>query len=155
MGAVTYAELRQRMAARIALLSGWWEAPVPFEQFGPSAVPDSVPSTKAHLAFAVGLGESVDAEEMRQRATVGANVRTEVQVRFLARHTPGPTNSQTSQDTALSAEHDMIKQVMAQGSAWPVDLRILYRGTRREVADSGEWFQHTVTFSVTHLLAFT
>lgn len=152
---VTYAELRQRVAARVALLSGWWEAPVPFEQFGPSAVPDSVPATKAHLAFSVGLGDSSDAEEMRQRASVGVNVRTDVRVRFLARHTPGPTNSQASQDVALGAEHDLIKQIMAQGASWPVDLRILYRGSRRTIADSGEWFETTATFQITQLLALT
>lgn len=155
MSAVTLSELRQRVAARVAALSGWWEAPVPFDQFGPSAVPDSVPATKAHLAFAVGIGETIDAQEMRQRASVGANVRTDVMVRFLARHTPGPTNSQTSQDTALDAEHALIKQVMAQSAAWPVDLRILYRSSRRTISDAGEWFETTVTFQMTQLLAFT
>ena len=153
MSAVTLAELRQRMAARVAAISGWWEAPVPYDLFGPSAVPDSVPATKAHLAFAIGIGETVDAEEMRQRASVGTHVRTEVAVRFLARHTPGPTNSQASLDAALTAEHGMIKQVMAQGASWPVDLRILYRSSRRTIADTGEWFEHTVSFTVTHLLA--
>lgn len=153
MSAVTLTELRQRVAARVAALSGWWEAPVPFDQFGPSAVPDAVPATKAHLSFAVGLGETVDAEEMRQRASVGTNVRTDVAIRFLARHTPGPTNSHASQDTALTAEHTLIKQMMAQGASWPVDLRILYRSSRRTIAESGEWFEHTVTFTITHLLA--
>jgi len=153
VSAVTLTELRQRVAARVAALSGWWEAPVPYDLFGPSSVPDAVPATKAHLAFAVGVLETVDAEETRQRASVGTNVRTDVAVRFLARHTPGPTNSQASQDTALTAEHTLIKQMMAQGTTWPVDLRILYRSSRRTIADSGEWFEVTVTLSITHLLA--
>jgi hypothetical protein len=153
VSAVTPAELRQRVAARVAALTGWWEAPVPFEQFGPSAVPDAVPATRAHLAFSVGVLETVDAEEMRQRASVGTNVRTDVAVRFLARHTPGPANSQASQDAAFTAEHSLIKQMMAQGAAWPVDLRILYRSSKRTIAESGEWFEHTITFTITHLLA--
>lgn len=154
MAAVTPSALRQRVAARVtAIGSTWWEAPVAPTQFGASAVPDAIPATKAHLAFAVDMPTTDDAEETRQKASYGANVTTDVKVRFLARHTPGPTNSLASQDAALDAEHALVKQLCAQSSAWPVDLRILYRRTDRTINDTGEWFEYAVHFSITSLLA--
>lgn len=155
---VTFASLRQQTAARItAIGSTWWEAPVPYEQFGPSAVPDAVPSTKAHLAFSVGLYQSERGDDgTRGRASDGMLVDSLVGVKFLARHTPGPTNSLTSFDAALAAELALIQQLMgrtAVAPAWPNEIKVRYdRTDTRAVNESGEWYTFTVLFRMMHIL---
>ena len=158
---LSFSTLRQQVAARIALIGGdWWEAPVPYDGFGPSAVPDAVPATKAHLAFAVGLIQTeIGSDGTRGRAADGLLVDSMVGVRFLARHKPGPTNSQASQDAALAAEVAMIQQVMgrtATAPAWPNEIKVRYdRTDTRTINESGEWFTTTVLFRMMHLLPLT
>lgn len=158
---VTFASLRQQVAARVtAIGSTWWEAPVPFDAFGPTAVPDAVPATKAHLAFAVGLIQSERGDDgTRGRSTDGLLVDTVVGVRFLARHTPGPTNSQSSQDACLAAELALVQAIMGRtGSApaWPNEIKPRYdRTDPRTINDTGEWFTTTVQFRMMHLLPLT
>lgn len=155
---VTFASLRQQTAARVALIGGtWWEAPVPYEHFGPAAVPDSIPATKGHLAFAVGLTQTERGDDgTRGRASDGLLVDTIVGVRFLARHTPGPTNSLTSQDAALAAELALIRQLMgrtATAPAWPNEIKVRFdRTDTRTLNESGEWFTTTVLFRMMHVL---
>lgn len=158
---VSFTSLRQQVAARVALIGGdWWEAPVPYDAFGPSAVPDAVPATKGHLAFAVGLTQTEKgADGTRGRASDGLLVDTIVGIRFLARHTPGPTNSLASQDAALTAETALIDQIMdrtATAPAWPNEIKVRYdRTDTRTLNESGEWFTTTVLFRMMHTLPLT
>lgn len=151
--AVTHSALRQAIATRIAALSGWWEAPVPFDSFSPSGVPDAVPASKAHLAFSVGLGESGNFDG-RQKPSVGVLLHTPVRVRFYARHTPGPTVSQTSQDAALDARQALIVQLMAQNASWPstFEIRALTSVLELTLLPTGEWFFTGIDIDAYHLL---
>ncbi|NBV19950.1 hypothetical protein [Janthinobacterium sp.] len=139
--ALTHSALRQALATRIAGISGWWEAPVPADSFSPSAVPDAIPASKAHLAFAVGLGESTIIDG-RHKASVGVHLHTPARLRFYARHTPGMTISQTSQDAALDARQALIVRVMAQDATWPSSFQIARILAIPELVllPTGEWF---------------
>ena len=149
--AVSIAQLRQAFATRIALLSGWWEAPVPYELFGPSHVPDAVPAPKAHQAFSVGT-PSTPEYAWRQKASEGAYAKTDVRVRFLARHTPGVTTALASVDAATAAEHVLIKQLMA-APTWPTSFQLALLSSTRSCPAPGEWFVIEVAFECHHQFA--
>lgn len=154
MASLSVAGLRQAMAARIAGLSGWWEAPVPYESFGISGVPDAVPGLKAHLAFVVGT-PSTGPINWRQKASEGVYVETDTRVRFFARHTPGPTTSQTSLDAATAAEQAVIARLMAVDATWPVtfDLQLVSIPTHARLTRTGEWFLSEIQFTARHIYA--
>ena len=154
MASLTVAALRQAMAARIAGLSGWWEAPVPFDSFGLSGVPDALPALKAHLAFVVGT-PSTTPITWRQKASEGVYVETDTRVRFFARHTPGPTRSQASLDAATAAEQALIARVISVDAAWPVTFDLEFRSIPSHAAltTSGEWFLSEIQFTARHVYA--
>lgn len=145
--------LRQAWATRVAAISSaWWEAPVPADAFGTSGVPDGVPAQKAHLAFAIDIGDAEPGE--RQRVSEGTDTVTVVGVVFLARHTPGPTNSQASYDAAIDARSALVKQIMATGPTWPVTHQVqrLLTLPRPVVIATGEHFLLRAAFEVRHRL---
>lgn len=158
---VTPESLRSQVAARVTLIGGsWWEAPVPYDLFGPSAVPDAVPASKAHLAFAVGLiATETGGDGYRGRALDGLLADTLVGIRFLARHTPGPTNSITSQTACLAAELAVVQQIMARTAVaptWPNEIKPRFeRIDPRTINDTGEWFTTTVLFKMMHVIPLT
>ena len=141
--------LRQAFATRIALLSGWWQAPVPWDSFAPSGVPDGVPMQKAHLAFVVGIGDSDPGE--RQKTSEGTDTETEIRIAFYARHTPGPTSSQTSEDAALDARAALVKQIMASWSS-TFQVQRLLRLPASELIRTGEFFLLRAHFTARHRL---
>ena len=141
--------LRQAVSNRIALLSGWWVAPVPWDSFGHGGVPDSVPAQKAHLAFVVGIGDSEPGE--RQKTSEGTDTETEVRVAFYARHTPGPTTSHTSYDAALDARAVLVRQLMAAWSSTFLVQRLLSIPAP-ELIRTGEFFLLRAHFTARHRL---
>lgn len=143
----TFAELRQDLSARIALLGGDWNAsPVPYHLHGPADVPDAIPASKAHLSFAIGQ----DAERYadRHRPDIGTLTISAVNVRFFARYTP--LGGIASEDAALDHEHDLIKQAIGVAG-----FSLLWDSSARDMTSSGEWFVHEVTFTATHRLALS
>jgi hypothetical protein len=153
MAALSIAGLRQAMAARIGGLSGWWEAPVPFDSFGLSGVPDAVPALKTH-PFVVGT-PSTPLVNWRQKASEGVYVETDTRVRFFSRHTPGPTRSQASADAATAAEQALIARVMSVDAAWPrtFDLELVAIPTHAALTTTGEWFLSEIQFTARHIYA--
>ena len=146
---VEQSALRQAIATRVALLSGWWEAPVPADAFDISGVPDGVPAQKAHLAFAVDIGDATPGE--RQKTSEGADTEAEVAVVFLARHTPGPTKSQASFDAALDARSALVKQLMAAWSSTFLVQRLVTL-PRPVMLKTGEHFLLRADFILRHRL---
>lgn len=144
----TWAEVRQDFATRIAAIdAAWWEAPVPFDLFGPSLVPDAVPSGRGHLSFAVGVPSSESAGD-RQKAADGLWLRSLVAVRFLARIPP--KGQVAGVDAGLVAELALVAQIMAQSASWPVNFQILYDSSTRSTPAPGEWAMHEVRFKAYH-----
>jgi len=154
MAAVSVAAVRQRVAARVLLLGGsWTESPIPEPLFGAALVPDTIPSSTAHLCYAVGVGETrpLPGAPYRGNMTDGHLVETTTVVRFLYRQ--APKDQRTSYDGMLAAEHDLVKQVMAIGAVWPVDLKVGLVSAKRTVPAPGEWSTSSVEFTVIHQLA--
>lgn len=144
----SFSELRVDVAAVIDAISPVWSpSPVPHALFGPGAVPDAIPASKAHLMFAVGVQSERAAD--RQRVAVGALTLSAVSVRFFARYTPG--DGIASEDAALDAEHALIKAVVAVAT----DFTIEWSASSRDLVDSGEWFVHDVDFSALHRVPLT
>ena len=153
-------DLRQRLAARLVALpwlAAWgggamWEAPVPFDGFGISQVPDAVPATKAHGAFAIGI-RGTPKFEGRQVAGHNVVANTNVRVRFFARHTPGPTKSKTSEDAAAAIEQAVRSHLMDRTGAWPGQPAfqlILDSVEPRACPPPGNWFVHEIAFTARH-----
>jgi hypothetical protein len=147
-------QIRWDVAARIVDIGGGWNlAPVPLSKFGPGLVPDSVPSSRGHLCFAVGMGVTTAGEGSsrdRQRVTEGAQATSELVVRFLARLTP--KDQLASEDAAGAAELALIQQLLAVDNSvpWPRYFQVVWRDAGRLVVPSGEWFDTTVRFFVYH-----
>ena len=162
MAALSIAALRQAVAARIAGgtwntgawgAGGFWEAPVPFESFGISGVPDAVPGSKAHGAFVVGTPATTD-PQWRQKPGEGVWATTDLRVRFFARHTPGPSKSQASQDAATNIEQAIVARLMAVDATWPATFQITLSGIpSRALTTSGEWFLTELSFNARHIYA--
>jgi len=138
----------------VLLLGGSWsESPIPEPLFGARLVPDTIPSSTAHLCYAVGVGETrpLSGAPYRGNMTDGHLVETSTVVRFLYRQ--APKDQRTSYDAMLTAEHDLIKQIMAIGATWPADIKIGLVGAKRTVDAPGEWSTSSVEFTVIHQLA--
>ena len=144
------AQVRQDIAARVAAIGGDWNiAPVPWALFGPSLVPDAIPSSKGHLAFAVGL-TATESMKDRQRPSEGVETRTRASVKFLARLTP--KDQLASEDAALDAELAVVQQMCAVpgGDVWPNFFHVIWRNSARTAVPTGEWFVVEVQFDVFH-----
>lgn len=152
---LTLAALRQGVASRVATLhttsTPWREAGVPYDRFGAELVPDYVPATVAHLAYAVGVPSTPDIGD-RQKPTDGALVKTALGVRFLAQHKA--LASLQSADAALDHEQDLIACLMESSSVWPGTLGVQLLLTSRAQAcpPPYDWFVHTLTFQALHRL---
>ena len=148
MAALTIAELRRAIAERLETIDGWWEAPTPYDVFGPGGVPDAAPATKVH-AFAVGVPSTSDFGN-RQRRVDGALARSQVRVRFLSRHTPGPTVGLQSQDTASDAEQTAIRTLLDSSWLGSREVAIVLTGATRSLPAPGNWFSHQIELDAYH-----
>lgn len=144
MTLVSVASLRSRTAARIGALSGWRQSPYLFESFGLD------PSSIAHLAFAVGV-PATRANGGRQRMVEGAQVITDLTIRFTAR--VRPKDAPASVDDMLEAEQVVINSMMEQSATWPVDLGIIFLAASRSATGTADWLRSDVAFTVHHFLA--
>jgi len=144
--AKTYAQLRQMIRDRVLGLPGWTESSVPYDRFGAD------PASVGHLRFAVGIPESQDLRDIRQKSAEGARVATEARIIFAARLPP--KDQLSGYDAALGAELDLIQRLTAveTDASWPGEVKVWYAGSERAVSDSGEWMTITVVLSCKHLL---
>ena len=156
--ATSIAHVCQYVAAWITALASaeapWWEAPIPFDRFGVRAVPDHIPDPKAHLAFAVGVPSTTTFAD-RQRVADGAQVTSELRVRFLARAKPPSSAPKAAEYAALDHEHHLIKRLMMRDTTWPGDRGMsIYLTSRAQACPPPhDWFVHDVVFGVQHRIS--
>jgi len=149
MSITTPSALRQAFATRIALLSGWGEAKVPYDQFGTSGVPDgvSMPRGKAKL-FVVGLGSSLDGGG-RQSWGEGVEYKTEVGVKFL-RSLPAK-NKLAGVDAAHDDEVELQGQLLEL--AWPgAAFGVRWLSTSRNTLTGGDHVLIEHRYATDHLV---
>ena len=148
---ITLAGVRQTIAARVELLSGWSEAPVAWDAFSWTGVPEAMPSTTAHRSFAIGI---TDTRAVGERHRSHFMARSTIVVRSLHRLSPAATGPVASVDAALAAELLLIKQLdtrwVAAGAA--VELTSYFARSRRTTAPSGEWILIEDEFAVDHIV---
>jgi hypothetical protein len=143
----SFSDVRQAISTAVLVTGGDWNAsPVPYALFGPDAVPDAVPASKAHLAFAIGIESEATSE--RQKITDNIDTESSISVRFFSRFTP--LDGIASEDAALDHEHDLIKAVRATSG-----VRVLWSRSIRDMVASGEWFIHEVVFTAYHRIALS
>lgn len=154
---MTVATIRQAIASKIAAITPvasetWWEAPVPYDGFGVAAVPDAVPATKAHGAFAVGVPSTPRYDQRQRPQTNGTLAQTTVMVRFLARATPPATGTAVASfDAACNMEHAVIKALMYQSPTFLGDASIRLEATpTRSTPAPGNWHAFEIQFTVFH-----
>lgn len=156
MSAVTRSELRRLTAAQIvATLPEWKVAPVPFDSFDVSTVPDAIPASIAHLCFSVGVKGTKDTHRNRSTATEGALAESEVRIKFLFRLSP--SDKVGSADAADDAGHAAIKAVCEQSATWPgtMTASFLWESTSGSVNSSGEWHTGEIVYTVLHRFALS
>lgn len=148
---ITLAGVRQALAARVALLSGWVEAPVAFDAFSWDAVPEAMAATTAHKAFAVGVADMVATGE---RHKTHFRARTTAVIRSLHRLLPAAAGPIASVDAALTAELLLIQQLDQQWTSGgsPVEVVAYFNRSRRSTAPTGEWLLIETEFFVDHLV---
>lgn len=149
-------QVRGDFATRIDAIEGWTLAKVPADAFGVNDVGKAVPSTRAHLAFAVGLEEcapDVSARRDRQRASEGLLVSTGVLVRFLSR--VAAKNQVGSVDDGLDAEVTLIAELLERGASWPANFHVWFTSARRSTAPGSDYRVHEVRFGVLHRIDIT
>ena len=136
--------IRQRVSAVVDAVSGMSESRTPHGVFGRD------PASVLHLRYAVGCPRTTTVRD-RQSLVDGALVRTAVAVTYA--HRVKPKEPQASYDTALAAEADIIKAVMADaGTLQELQLSLVGVPTR-QVDPGGEWSVGEIEFSSLHTLA--
>ena len=141
----SFAEVRQDIQTAVDAIAGFWPAPVPFDGFGPNAVPNAIPATRGHLAFSVGIPSSRAADD-RQRPSDGLLVQSTVGVKFLARI--APKGQIASVDAGFDAEVLLISKILAVGSGRL--FHVAFDGSSRSTPGGGEWRLHDVRFTLYH-----
>ena len=137
-------EVRDRFAARVALLSGYGEADAPFD-------PSSMPANFADRPFSVAI-PATDNGGMRDRSSGVMEAITRVVVRVQAPVTLAGPNRLTVATEEYKREAVLIRALMAQGDAWMHGLRIAFVGTTREYLVGDAWLETSHTFTVGHLV---
>lgn len=149
----TKAEIRRAFVSRIQTLGGdWWSAPVPYDLFGISRVPDAIPAQKAHLAFTVGTPATTE-YGWRQTPRDGTLNRTTVGVRFFARNVPA--DPLASVDVATDAEQALIGRLLTHDQTWPVTFNLEVVSSTLATPAPGNWHLVEVVFRAIHVLALT
>lgn len=140
--ATKVSEVRQAVATRISGLTGWSEDAAPIDIFGRG------PRPLRNLLYAVGVGQTENAQGVRDKAGSIIFVGTTVVVRFA--YAMSPKDLKTSFDSALDAEDALIARLMAYDGSWPGALQVLYDSSNRQYGD--EYTTIDVNFTVLHNL---
>lgn len=135
-------EVRDRIAAQVASLSGYVEGDGPFD-------PIAMPANYATRPFSVAI-PSTDENGTRDRSSGVMEVNTRVVVRVHAPISLAGPNRITAATTEYKAEPLLIRRLMAQGDQWSFGLRVAYVGTSREYLAGDEWLQTEHSFNVRH-----
>lgn len=142
MAAVSLANVRQRIAVRVATVTGFTESRLPLDLFG--LVPESV----GHRRFAVKVSAS-DPLETRQAVRNGLYLQTRVLVRFAYRLRP--KDIKTDVDLATDAEELVIAAILADDTTLKASLSVQYLSTLgRTVTSSGEYHLTELQFEALH-----
>lgn len=142
MAAVSLANVRQRIAVRVATVTGFTESRLPLDLFG--LVPESV----GHRRFAVKVSAS-DPLETRQAVRNGLYLQTRVLVRFAYRLRP--KDIKTDVDLATDAEELVIAAILADDATLKASLSVQYLSTLgRTVTSSGEYHLTELQFEALH-----
>ncbi len=134
-------EVRDRIAAQVATLSGYVEADAPFD-------PIDSPHTYADRPFAVAI-PSTEENGTRDRSTGVMEVVTTVVVEVHAPVSLAGPNRVTAATEEYKVEPTLIRKLMAQNE-WAQGLRVAYRSTTRAYLPGDEWLQTRHTFAVRH-----
>lgn len=146
-------KLRLEIATRLRTLGGAWnEASVPYDRFGVGLVPDHLPHTRAHCAFAVGTPSS---EPTDRQAPDGTWVRTQLRVRFLARAKPPAAAHDAATDAALDLEQQALRCLLERSASWPGARGFSLRmGPMTQTCPPPhDWYLHELAFEAQHRLA--
>ena len=145
MAAVSLANVRQRVAVRVATVSGFTESRIPFDLFG--LVPESV----GHRRFAVKVSAS-DPVESRQAVRDGLYLNTRILVRFAYRLRP--KDLKTDVDLATDAEELIVAAILADDTTLKASMSVSYLSTlARSVVGSGEYHLTDLQFEALHRTA--
>ena len=146
MAALTVDAVRARVAAAGAAVSGWSQAPVPFELFFDFAVRSS-----GHKTFAVGVPSTERFRSVDEfiTASAGAMVETEIVVRWLYRTGRGEDPA-TSLDVALVAEQALTLGLLLASAA---NLALHWESWTREITEEG-WLHGEIVLRAGHSIAF-
>ena len=142
--ALSVAQVRSAVAAKVAGLAGFKEINIPPEYFG------RIENTIAHLGFGIMTASSSAVSE-RQRRVVGLYLSTTLRVMFAYRLRPHDAYP-TDYDLALNKEQEVIAAVMGVYNS-PVEIRF-ERATRR-CPDSIEYMISDIEFTVLHTITNT
>tara|TARA_Y100001963_G_C6760658_1_gene439301 strand:+ start:1341 stop:1772 length:432 start_codon:yes stop_codon:yes gene_type:complete len=142
--ALSVAQVRSAVAAKVAGLAGFKEINIPPEYFG------RIENTIAHLGFGIMTASSSAVSE-RQRRVVGLYLSTTLRVMFAYRLRPHDAYP-TDYDRALDKEQEVIAAVMGVYNS-PVEIRF-ERATRR-CPDSIEYMISDIEFTVLHTITNT
>ena len=142
MAAVSLANVRQRVAVRVATVSGFTESRIPFELCGLG--PESV----GHRRFAVKVSAS-DPVESRQAVRDGLYLNTRILVRFAYRLRP--KDLKTDVDLATDAEELIVAAILADDTTLKASMSVSYLSTlSRSVVGSGEYHLTDLQFEALH-----
>ena len=145
MAAVSLANVRQRVAVRVATVSGFTESRIPFDLFG--LVPESV----GHRRFAVKVSAS-DPVESRQAVRDGLYLNTRILVRFAYRLRP--KDLKTDVDLATDAEELIVAAILADATTLKASMSVSYLSTlSRSLVGSGENHLTDLQFEALHRTA--
>lgn len=145
MAAVSLANVRQRVAVRVATVSGFTESRLPADLFG--LVPESV----GHRRYAVKVSAS-DPVDTRQAVRDGLYITTRILVRFAYRLRP--KDLKTDVDLATDAEELVIAAILADDATLKASMSVQYLSTlSRTVTSSGEYHLTELQFEALHRTA--
>ena len=145
MAAVSLANARQRVAVRVATVSGFTESRLPFDLFG------LVPKSVGHKRFAVKCSAS-DPIAHRQATRNGLYLNTRILVRFSYRLRP--KDLKTDVDSATDAEELVIAAILADDTTLKASMSVQYLSTlSRTVTGSGEYHLTELQFEALHRTA--
>jgi hypothetical protein len=139
MASLNPQEVRARVAAGAAGLSGWAESGAVYDEFGLD------PQKTGHKRFAVGVISTENFGD-RQRKSAGQQVQSEITIRWA--HRLKPADQVNSYDDALTAEQALILGVLAVSE---VGLQIHYDGTRNRVAAGSFTVTETAFLAIHHI----
>ena len=137
-------EVRDRISAQVATLSGYVEGDGPFD-------PIAMPANYADRPFAVAI-PTTEENGTRDRASGLMDVSTTVVVEVHAPISLAGPDRITAATEEYKREPVLIRRLLAQGDEWMYGLRIAFRSTTRAYLPGDEWLQTRHTFIVRHMV---